>query len=446
MIAARLAGIRVFATGGIGGVHRGGERTLDISADLDELARTPVLVVCAGPKSVLDIDLTLEYLETRGVPVVGWGTRQLAGFYSVDSGRTLASSVADADEAARLAASHWGLGLATGLVVAVPVPAEAALPGDVADAAIAQAIADSEAAAIHGPAATPFVLARVAELTNGRSVTANLALIENNARVAAKSRPPSQAWREVPSNWSISARLDHAVHVARRRSVGQSRLLRRRAGLRQTDLLGSRYVTQEVEAGRSGELKVDVLRDHFARLGGSVRVTPWWNGAALDRLLDEAHAQVVDATARILPRFAFRVKTELSFSDYGERGSIDIFAGNDDCRAVFVGEAKSEWGSLEETLRRHDIKTRLAPKIAASVFGWKPIAIASVLIFPDDRTARRVADRYSATLTGYSARGREIRAWLRNPDRPLGGIWFPLRCCPGQIAGHAKLTAKGQFS
>jgi pseudouridine-5'-phosphate glycosidase len=186
MIAAHLAGIRVFATGGIGGVHRGGERTLDISADLDELARTPVLVVCAGPKSVLDVDLTLEYLETRGVPVVGWGTRRLAGFYSVESGRTLTSSVAHAHEAARLAVTHWGLGLSTGLVVAVPVPAEAALPQDVADAAIAQAIADSEAAGIRGPAATPFVLARVAELTNGRSVTANLALIENNARVAAE--------------------------------------------------------------------------------------------------------------------------------------------------------------------------------------------------------------------------------------------------------------------
>jgi pseudouridine-5'-phosphate glycosidase len=186
MIAAHLAGIRVFATGGIGGVHRGGARTMDISADLDELARTPVLVVCAGPKSVLDVGLTLEYLETRGVPMVGWGTRELAGFYSVESGRTLASSVTDADEAAQLASTHWGLGLTTGLVFAVPLPADAALPRGVADAAIAQAIADSEAAGIHGPAATPFVLARVAELTGGRSVAANLALIENNARVAAE--------------------------------------------------------------------------------------------------------------------------------------------------------------------------------------------------------------------------------------------------------------------
>jgi pseudouridine-5'-phosphate glycosidase len=186
MIAASLAGIRVFATGGIGGVHRGGALSLDISADLDELARTPVLVVCAGPKSVLDVDLTLEYLETRGVPLVGWGTRELAGFYSTGSGRTLEASVDDAAGAARLALAHWGLGLASGLLVAVPVPAEFELPRAEADAAIAAAIADSQAAGIHGPAATPFVLARVAELTGGRSVAANLALIENNASVAAQ--------------------------------------------------------------------------------------------------------------------------------------------------------------------------------------------------------------------------------------------------------------------
>ena len=185
MIAASLAGIRVFATGGIGGVHRGGERTMDISADLDELARTPVLVVCAGPKSVLDIDLTLEYLETRGVPVLGWQTRTLPGFYARDSGRTLEGAVTDAADAARLATLHWGLALSSGLLICVPLPAEAALSREEAETAIAQAIADSEAAGIHGPAATPFVLARVAALTDGRSVAANLALIENNARVAA---------------------------------------------------------------------------------------------------------------------------------------------------------------------------------------------------------------------------------------------------------------------
>ncbi|MDL2335076.1 MAG: pseudouridine-5'-phosphate glycosidase [Chloroflexota bacterium] len=186
MIAAHLAGIRVFATGGIGGVHRGGASTMDISADLDELARTPVLVVCAGPKSMLDIDLTLEYLETRGVPVLGWGTTSLAGFYARSSGRTLAGSVADAAAAAHVAQSHWSLGLGSGLIIAAPLPDAAALPADEAEAAIAQATRDAADAGIHGPATTPFVLARVAALTNGRSVTANLALIENNASIAAQ--------------------------------------------------------------------------------------------------------------------------------------------------------------------------------------------------------------------------------------------------------------------
>jgi pseudouridine-5'-phosphate glycosidase len=186
MIAAALAGIRVFATGGIGGVHRGGAASMDISADLDELARTPVLVVCAGPKSVLDVDLTLEYLETRGVPIVGYGTRELAGFFARESGRRLEGSVSDASAAAMLATAHWNLGLTSGLVVANPVPAEFALSNQDAESAIARAVADSESAGVHGPAATPFVLSRVAELTNGRSVAANLALIENNARVAAE--------------------------------------------------------------------------------------------------------------------------------------------------------------------------------------------------------------------------------------------------------------------
>ncbi len=186
MIAAHLAGIHVFATGGIGGVHRGGAQTMDISADLDELARTPVLVVCAGPKSMLDIDLTLEYLETRGVPVLGWQTTELAGFYARRSGRTLASKVADAREAARIAETHWQLGLGSGLIVAAPLPEEAALADEEAERAIAGAVADAQAAGIHGPASTPFILGRIAELTDGRSVQANLALIENNAFIAAQ--------------------------------------------------------------------------------------------------------------------------------------------------------------------------------------------------------------------------------------------------------------------
>lgn len=186
MIAASLAGIRVFATGGIGGVHRGGESSLDISADLDELARTPVLVVCAGPKSILDVPRTLEVLETRGVPVIGLGTDEVPGFFARTSGLPLHIRVGSPGEAAAVAVRHWSLGLDSGVLVVVPVPEAAALPRDEADAAIARAIADAEVAGIHGPAATPWILARVAELTDGRSVAANVALIAHNATVAAR--------------------------------------------------------------------------------------------------------------------------------------------------------------------------------------------------------------------------------------------------------------------
>ena len=185
MIAAHLVGIHVFATGGIGGVHRGGQDSMDISADLDELARTPVAVVCAGPKSILDVSRTLEVLETRGVPVVGWDTDELPGFFSRRSGHRAPLRVAGPAEAATLMSRHARLGLASGILFCVPVPEEAALPQDEAEAAIEQAVREIDERGIHGPAATPAVLARVAELTGGRSVNANLALIENDSRVAA---------------------------------------------------------------------------------------------------------------------------------------------------------------------------------------------------------------------------------------------------------------------
>jgi pseudouridylate synthase len=186
MIVASLAGIRVFATGGIGGVHRGGASSLDISADLDELARTPVLVVCAGPKSILDVPRTMEVLETRGVPVIGLGTDEVPGFFARTSGLPLHIRVGSPAEAAAVAVRHWGLGLGSGVLVVVPVPEAAALKRDEADEAIARAIEDAEAAGIHGPAATPWILARVASLTDGRSVAANVALIEHDAEVAAR--------------------------------------------------------------------------------------------------------------------------------------------------------------------------------------------------------------------------------------------------------------------
>ncbi|WP_284618507.1 pseudouridine-5'-phosphate glycosidase [Aquabacterium humicola] len=185
MIVAALAGIRLFATGGIGGVHRGAETSFDISADLQELARTPVAVVCAGAKSILDLGLTLEYLETHGVPVIGYRTDRLPAFFSRDSDFGVDRRLDDPAEIARLLHAQWTLGFASGVVVANPIPAAHALPRDTIDRAIAQALADAAAQGIGGKAATPFLLAKVNELTGGVSLAANIQLVLNNARLAA---------------------------------------------------------------------------------------------------------------------------------------------------------------------------------------------------------------------------------------------------------------------
>lgn len=190
MIAAHAAGIAVFATGGIGGVHRGAlggpAPTFDISSDLEELGRTPMAVVCAGPKAILDVPATLEYLETRGVPVVAVGQADLPGFYARSAGVAAPDSVADLAAAADLVAAHLGLGLGAGVLVCVPVPEADALPDEVARSAVERAVADAAAAGIAGPALTPWLLARIAVLTEGASVRANTALIVNDARVAAE--------------------------------------------------------------------------------------------------------------------------------------------------------------------------------------------------------------------------------------------------------------------
>lgn len=157
---------------------------MDISTDLDELGRTPVTVVCAGPKSILDVGRTLEALETRGVPVVAWGSDEVAGFYSCSSGHRAPLRVDDAAQAARLIANQRRLGLDTGVLVTLPLPEDVALPADEVAAAVEQAEAEAQAAGIHGPASTPFVLSRVAQLTDGRSVRANLEIIERDAAVA----------------------------------------------------------------------------------------------------------------------------------------------------------------------------------------------------------------------------------------------------------------------
>jgi pseudouridine-5'-phosphate glycosidase len=184
MLAAHAAGIRVFATGGIGGVHRG--LPFDVSSDLEELARTPVAVVCAGPKSILDVPATLEVLETRGVPVASLGASEVAGFLARSAGIPAPIIAADTAELSRIVAAHLALGLGSGVLVTVPVPATAALPDDVARDATDRAIADAAAAGIHGPALTPWILGRIAQLTDGASVRANRALIVNDARVAAR--------------------------------------------------------------------------------------------------------------------------------------------------------------------------------------------------------------------------------------------------------------------
>jgi pseudouridine-5'-phosphate glycosidase len=188
MIAAHAAGISVFATGGIGGVHRAASPgpSLDISSDLDELARTPMAVVCAGPKAILDVPNTLEVLETRGVPVVAIGQPELPGFYARSAGVAAPYSVPDEAAAAGLVATHLGLGLGSGILVCVPVPADAALPEEAARAAVDRATGEAEAAGVHGPDLTPWLLARIAALTDGASVRANTALIINNARVAGR--------------------------------------------------------------------------------------------------------------------------------------------------------------------------------------------------------------------------------------------------------------------
>jgi pseudouridine-5'-phosphate glycosidase len=186
MIAANAAGIRVFATGGIGGVHRGATESFDISSDLEELARTPMAVVCAGPKSILDAALTLEYLETRGVPVVTIGQEDLPGFFARSSGIRSPSWVPDEAAAARRVRTHLGLGLRGGILVCVPAPEAEALPDDAARDATDRAIGEAAEGRIRGPELTPWLLARIATLTDGASVAANTALIVNNARVAGR--------------------------------------------------------------------------------------------------------------------------------------------------------------------------------------------------------------------------------------------------------------------
>ncbi|WP_026976142.1 pseudouridine-5'-phosphate glycosidase [Alicyclobacillus contaminans] len=186
MICARLAGIEVFVTGGIGGVHRGAERTMDISADLMELAQTNVAVVCAGAKSILDLGLTLEYLETHGVPVVGYRTDEFPAFYSRTSGFPTNFSLETPADIAVFLRTKWALGLQGGTVIANPVPEDAAMNAADMESVIAEALQEAEAKHIHGKAVTPFLLDKIKELTGGKSLETNVALVKNNAHLGAQ--------------------------------------------------------------------------------------------------------------------------------------------------------------------------------------------------------------------------------------------------------------------
>lgn len=186
MICAALAGIEVFVTGGIGGVHRGAAQTFDISADLQELARTSVAVVCAGAKSILDIGLTLEYLETHGVPVISCGQDNFAAFYTRDSGFRADFRLDDAEAQARFIRAKWDLGLEGGVVVSTPVPEAAAMPREEIDRITEQALAEAEGQGVTGKAVTPFLLSRIKALTGGRSLATNIALVKHNAEVGAR--------------------------------------------------------------------------------------------------------------------------------------------------------------------------------------------------------------------------------------------------------------------
>ncbi len=186
MIVARLAGIKVFATGGIGGVHRHGEDTMDVSADLDELSKTPVCVVCAGAKAILDLPRTMEYLETKGVPVIGFGTDELPAFYTAKSGIPLQWRADDPKEVADAIHAAEGLGYDGGMLVTVPIPAEWSMDPDYINGAIDKALKEADEQGVTGKAVTPFLLARIKDITGGSSLEANIQLVFNNVKTAAR--------------------------------------------------------------------------------------------------------------------------------------------------------------------------------------------------------------------------------------------------------------------
>ena len=207
------------------------------------------------------------------------------------------------------------------------------------------------------------------------------------------------------------------------------RKLRRRAGQTQEQLATVAQIpiddVSAIETGQVGRVRVDRVRAAFGGVDGRLYLRPWYMGAAADRLLDEDHAAIVEEAASVFTRRVWRPEIEVTFSQFGERGSIDLLAAYEATRTVAVCEIKSAFGSLEETNRSLDVKVRLAPEIAERVFGWQPAFVGRLLIVPDQSTIRRAVREHQATMASvYPGRSRDVRAWLRRPDRPIAAIWF----------------------
>lgn len=219
------------------------------------------------------------------------------------------------------------------------------------------------------------------------------------------------------------------AHIEDERIAETLRAIRHRVGMTQSELAARAGVPVRdviaVERGDAGSVRLDRLRGMFEALDGKARLNTWWGGAAADRTVDSRHAALVESVVAVLRRRTWEPAAEVSYSRYGERGSIDVFAAHRRMLAVLVGEVKASIGSIEEMNRTLDAKERLAPIIAAERFGFTPRFVGRILILPEDRTVRRIVARHHATMDAvYPARGREVRAWLRRPDRPLRGIWF----------------------
>jgi transcriptional regulator with XRE-family HTH domain len=207
------------------------------------------------------------------------------------------------------------------------------------------------------------------------------------------------------------------------------RMIRRRTGLTQAALADRAGVPRRdvirIEAGLIGSVSLDRTRAIFEATGGRARLSTWWQGAAADRLLDERHAALVERVVALFQRRGWETAVEVSFSRFGERGSIDVLGGERERRAIAVVEVKSEFGSLEETNRTLDMKERLAPAISEARFGFRPNIVGRILVVPSDDSIRRIVARHERTMdTIYPARSHDVRQWLRRPDRPIRAIWF----------------------